>query len=238
MTITPRIRRLLPVSLLLAVVLPLANAGAAGLSPNANELPVPPADAEGLERTTSKKVDEFYLRPGASFTAYRRVLLNPVDVSFARLWARSHRDVDARETAKLRTELGKLASAEFSRQLERGNGGYPVVTVAGPDVLEVRASIVNLDIRAPDIQDSTVRHSYVLSAGEGTLIAELRDSQTGTLLARVVDRREMREYPEFMLANSVSNSADARELVGLWSKTLRRYLDTARAEGRADDKGS
>lgn len=235
---TPRICRLLPVSLLLAVGLPLANVGAAGLSPNANELPPPPADAEGLERTTAKKVDEFYLRPGASFTAYRRVLLNPVDVSFAKLWARNHREVDARETARLRTELGKLAGAEFSRQLERGSGGYPVVTAPGPDVLEVRASIVNLDIRAPDIQDSTVRHSYVLSAGEGTLIAELRDSQTGTLLARVVDRRAMREYPEFMLANNVSNSADARELVGLWSKTLRRYLDTARAEGRADDKGS
>jgi hypothetical protein len=218
-----------------ALGLILAWGGSLAMGASPRDLPPPPPDAEGLERTPSSKVDEFYLRPGASFTAYRRVLLEPVDVSFNKLWAREHRNVDANQSAKLRAQLARAARTEFARQLQRRDG-FEVVEAPGPDVLAVRAAIVNLDIHAPDVMDSSVRRSYVLKAGEGTLVAELRDSQTGTLLARVVDRREMREYPEFQLATSVSNSADAQELVGLWARMLRRYLETAR-EGRTDDKG-
>jgi hypothetical protein len=230
----PRIHRLSLGSVLVAAALALVSPALSwAQSPSSRDLPAPPADAEGLQRTASSKVDEFYLRPGTSFTAYRRVRLGPVEVSFNKLWARQHRNVDAAESAKLREDLSRLARKEFARQMERG-GGYELVEAAGPDVLEIRASIVNLDIYAPDVNDANVRRSYVLKAGEATLLGELRDSQTGSLLARVVDRREMREYPEFQLANSVSNSAEARELVGLWSKMLRRYLDTA----RTDNKGS
>jgi hypothetical protein len=195
------------------------------------DVPPPPADAEGLQRKPSSNVDEFQVRPGADFSIYKRLLLAPVDVSFARYWARQHRDVDAKESLRIRTELATLAREEFTRQLQRA-GGYPVVNAPGPDVLEVRASIVNLDVHAPDVDKSSINRSYVLSAGEGTLIAELRDSQTGTLLARVVDRRETREYPEFVIANRVTNSAEARDLVGTWSRLLRRYLDTARNESK------
>lgn len=225
-------KRLRNSALALALALGGVMAPALALSPNPAELPPPPADAEGLQRQPSSRVDEFYLRPGASFTAYKRVRLAPVDVSFSRLWARQHREVDARESARIRKELAKAAREEFTRQLQRRDG-YPVTSEAAPDVLDVHAAIVNLDIYAPDVQDSQVRRNYVLKAGEATLVAELRDSQTGTLLARIVDRREMREYPEFMLATSVTNSADARELVGLWSRMLRRHLDAAKADARS-----
>jgi hypothetical protein len=234
---TLRNGRFSPGSLVVAAVLAFAAAGASwALSPG-RDLPAPPPDAEGLQRTASSKVDEFYLRPGASFTAYRRVLIGPVEVSFNKLWERQHRNVDAAESARLRADLARLARDEFVRQMQR-EGGYEVVEAGGADVLEIRASIVNLDIYAPEVNDANLRRNYVLKAGEATLLAQLRDSQTGSLLARVVDRREMREYPEFQLANSVSNSAEARELVGLWSKLLRRYLDTARTDGRSDGKGS
>lgn len=195
------------------------------------DVPPAPADAEGLQRRPSSSVDEFQLRPGADFSVYKRVLLAPVDVSFARYWARDHRDVDARQSLRIRTDLAALAREEFTRQLQR-DGGYPVVTAPGPDVLEVRASIINLDVHAPDIDKAGFSRSYVLSAGEGTLVAELRDSQTGTLLARVVDRRETRTYPDLTIANRVTNSADARNLVGNWSRLLRRYLQTARNESK------
>lgn len=229
--ITPRSRLALAASLLLATLSLLAAGPAGALDPDVRDLPAPPPDAEGLERARSSKVDEFYLRPGASFTAYRRIRLAPVEVSFAKLWARAHREVDAAEAARLRADFARIAQQEFARQLSR-SGGYPTADAPAPDVLDVRASIVNLDIYAPDGKDSALRRNYVLKAGEATLVAELRDSQTGTLLARIVDRREMREYPSFQLASDVMTSADARDLVGLWSRLLRRHLDTARADGK------
>lgn len=215
---------------LIAAALLLGAAGAHALSPDSRNLPPPPADAEGLQRQSSSRVDEFYLRPGATFTGYRKVMLGSFDITFPKLWEREHHGVDERDLARFRTGLVKLSRDEFARTLERG--GYEVVDASGPGVLDVRATIANLDIRAPELNDSTVRHSYVLSAGEGTLIAELRDSQTGTLLARVVDRREMRDNPYFELANDITNSRDAQQLVGLWSNLLRRYLDAAGANGK------
>jgi len=194
-------------------------------------LPPPPADAEGLVRQASRGLDEVFLRPGATFRPYRRVLLAPVEVSFARYWARDHRDIDAQESLKIRQDLAKLARTEFRRVLQRG-AGYPMADAPGPDVLEVRAQLVNLDITAPEVRDAAIRHNYVLSAGEATLVAELRDSQTGTLLARVVDQREMRRYPDLQLATSISNSAEAADLVATWSRLLRRQLDSAKSDSK------
>ena len=195
-------------------------------------VPPPPADADGLVRQPSRSLDEYFLRPGATFRGYRKLLLAPVDVSFSRYWARDHRDVDAAESLKIRQDLAKLARDEFGRVMQRG-GGYAISALPGPDVLEVRASIVDLDIHAPEIRDAAIRRNYVLSAGEATLVAELRDSQTGTLLARVVDHREMRRYPDLQLANSITNSAEARDLVAAWSSLLRRQLDSVKADNKS-----
>jgi hypothetical protein len=202
----------------------LAGVCAAAVEPTA------PA-ADGLVRQTARNVDELYVRPGADFSRYNRVALAPVEVAFAPHWEKQHSEIDAADSLRIRSDMAALARDEFTRQLQGRAGGkgpgYPVVTGGGPDVLDVRASIVDLDITAPDTGDP-LRHVYVFSAGKGRLIAELRDSQTGTLLARVVDSREARDYPDFQVANRVTNSAEARQIVGLWSRLLRRYLDTAR----------
>lgn len=203
--------------------------GAVCLAARAAE-PAGPA-TDGLVRQTARNVDEFYLRPGADFSGYRRVMLGPVEVAFAPGWQKQHAEVDAEAALRIRRDMAALVRDEFTRQLESSAGGrgagYAVVDSAAPDVLDVRASIVDLDITAPDT-GTPMRRVYVLSAGRGRLVAELRDSLTGALLAKVVDSREARDYPNFQLATRVSNSAEARQIVGLWSRLLRRYLDTAR----------
>jgi Protein of unknown function (DUF3313) len=189
---------------------------------------------DGLVRQSSRNVDEFYLRPGADFTRYKRVMLAPVDVAFATDWQKQHTEISADDALRIRSDMAALVRDEFARQLQgRGAGGkgtgYPIVSNAAADVLDVRASIVDLDITAPD-DGNPLRHVYVFSAGKGRLIAELRDSQTGDLLAKVVDSREARDYPDFQVANRVTNSSEARQIVGLWSRLLRRYLDAAQTE--------
>jgi Protein of unknown function (DUF3313) len=191
------------------------------------------SEPEGLVRQASRALDEYYLRPGARLSGYQKILLAPVEVSFAPYWAGEHREIDPGESLRIRQALARLAQAEFRQMLQRKNG-YPVVEAAGAGVLELRASLVNLDLHAPEARDSAIRRNYVLSAGEATLVAELRDSQTGTLLARIVDRREMRRYAQLQLADTISNSAEVRDLVSNWARLLRRQLDSA----KSDDKGS
>jgi hypothetical protein len=216
---------------LAALALAAMGATQPALALQSEGLPPPPTDAEGLVRRPSGTLDEVFLRPGASFRAYRRVLLAPVEVSFAKYWARDHRDIDAEESLRIRRDLAALARVQFKRVLQRGDG-YALADAPGPDVLEVRAQLVNLDITAPEVRDAAIRRNFVLSAGEATLVAELRDSQTGTLLARVVDQREMRRYPDLQLATSVTNSAEAADLVATWSRLLRRQLDSAKSDSK------
>jgi hypothetical protein len=195
------------------------------------------AGADGLVRQKPRNVEEFYLLPGADFSRYSRVMLAPVEVAFAANWEKKHAEVSADDAMRIRSDIALLVRDEFTRQLESRAGGkgagYPVVGGPAADVLDVRAQIVDLDITAPDT-NTPQKHVYVLSAGKGRLIAELRDSQTGQLLARVVDSREARDYPDFQIANRVTNSAEARQIVGLWSRLLRRYLDTARNRASAN----
>jgi hypothetical protein len=109
-------------------------------------------------------------------------------------------------------------------------GGYPLVEEPGDDVLRVRAQIVDLYINAPETNSPGITRTYVVDAGEMTLIAELYDSQTNALLARVVDRQRglERGLNELQIANRVTNTAEADRILSAWAKRLRDALDKTR----------
>ena len=74
--------------------------------------------------------------------------------------------------------------------------------------------------------------TYTTSAGHMTLVAELRDSVTGKLMARAVDSVQGRNTGSFQITSSVTNLADARTALSKWARVLREGLDDA--TGRAN----
>ena len=187
---------------------------------------------DGLQKTSVKNIDLAYARPGASLAAYKRVRLDPVDVAFSPSWnptrTGSSLKLSAAEKEAIRTGVAKLVEEEFAREIQAG-GRYQVVTEAAPDVLRVRAGIANLYINAPDTGPGRSR-TIVSSAGEMTLIAELTDSTSGQVLARVADRREATNT-RMQITNGVVNESEARYIAAAWAKTLRKALDNAQAIG-------
>jgi hypothetical protein len=189
---------------------------------------------EGLQRAEVKGVDAVYRRPGANLTPYNKLLVRPVYVEFSKNWKPEHDSALYRmnepDREKIRTELAQLFAEVMTKELET-DGGYQLVDQPAADVLEVRPAIVNLYITAPDVSMQTpgrVR-TYTADAGEMTLIAELRDSVTGTLLARAFDRRGGNDMM-WQWTTSVTNTAEARRIITIWADTLRNALDTARGE--------
>jgi len=69
----------------------------------------------------------------------------------------------------------------------------------------------------------------VNSAGQMTLYLELWDSSTNTILARVIDPGSNVNYSRNMVANRVTNTAEARRLLEFWAQSLRRHLDAVHA---------
>ena len=190
-----------------------------------------PPTWDGMKRVERPGLDAVYLREGATLAKYKKVMLDPVEVSFDKNWDPKRSSVASFgkvDTQRIRQDLAGLARDVTKRELERKEG-YPLVDAPGDDVLRVRAQIVDLYINAPDTMTPGTR-SYVVSAGEMTLVAELYDSQTNTLIGRVVDRqRGLEQGPfDFQIANRVTNTAEADRILSSWARRLRTALDKAR----------
>jgi hypothetical protein len=100
------------------------------------------------------------------------------------------------------------------------------------DVLRLRANIADLYVNAPDTMTAGRTRTYTVSAGQMTLIAELFDSESGQVLARVVDTREARNTGTMQLSNSVVNASEARDIASAWARILHNGLDKARGIGK------
>lgn len=190
-----------------------------------------PESWEGLKKVKRPGLDTVYVREGVSLAKYQRVMLDPVEVSFDRSWnpRRGPGFTDTADPLAIRKDLAKLARTVFRRELEK-KGGYVLVEEPGPDVLRVRAQIVDLYINAPETNSPGITRTYVVDAGEMTLVAELYDSQTNALIARAVDRQRGQEtgLNELQIANRVTNTAEADRILTGWARRLRDALDKAR----------
>jgi len=215
-------------AMLLAMTVALSSALAAS---SKNELEAR-MSRDGLEKTKVKNIDLAYARPGTSLVAYKRVKLDPVEVAFSPSWnptrTGSSLKLSSEEKEAIRTGVAKLVEEEFAKEIQAG-GRYQVVSETGPDVLRVRAGIVNLYINAPDTGPARSR-TIVRSAGEMTLIAELTDSTSGQVLARVADRQEATDT-RMQIANGMVNETEARWIAADWAKALRKALDNAQGIG-------
>lgn len=190
---------------------------------------------DGLEKISVKGIDLAYARPGATLADYNKVMLDPIEVAFSKNWnptsGRSRIKLSAAESDNIRAGVAKIVYDEFVKALQ-SKSTYQVVTEAGPDVLRVRAKIVNLYVNAPAARAGAPTRTYTVSAGEMTLFAELYDSETGEILARVVDRRASRNTGTLTLSNGVVNADEARSIASSWARILRDALDRAHAIGK------
>ena len=213
--------------------LALATVLAACATPTSKQAPT---EWDGLQLVKRAGLDLVYVKPGATLKSYHKVMIDPLQVSFDKNWdpeGDSISKIRGRvDPEKIKTELAELFEEVSERELAQ-KGHYPVVDASGEDVLRVSAALVDLYINAPDRQEPGRSYTYVVDAGSVTFVAELRDSQTNTLLARVIDKEQGDDFGYLQIANSVTNSAEARRMIAKWSDALRDALDRARNEAGA-----
>jgi hypothetical protein len=224
------VQRVLKRAVVIAAV--VATLGVSGLA--AAKEPTPD-NWDGMPKVKRPGLDAVYLRQGASLAKYKKVILDPVEVSFDKNWDPNRRQTGSNiyggegrvDAEAIRVDLGKLARKATERELEKG--GYPLVDAVGEDVLRVHARIVDLFINAPDTMTPGVRN-FVVNAGEMTLVADLYDSQTNTLIGHVIDRERGQENGPYdlQIANRVTNTAEADRILSMWATRLRKALENAR----------
>jgi hypothetical protein len=195
-----------------------------------------PASWDGLIEVKAKRMDAAYLLPGADFRPYTKVMLDPAEVAFRKDWMKEmnqsmtgvSRDVTQQDAERIaaaaRSNFGEVFAEAFTK------GGYQVVTEPASDVLRLRGGVVNLYINAPDTMSAGRTRTYTMEAGEATLVLEARDSTTGALLGRVLDRRETRDSVGLQVTSSVTNLADFRALFRRWADICVKGLGELKAQ--------
>jgi hypothetical protein len=193
-----------------------------------------PENWDGLVQIKPKRMDMVYVLPGADFRPYTKVMLDKTEVAFRKDWLKNMNDtrsvsrrIDDEQAAKIMAAASSNFSDVWTKALQKS--GYPVVTVPGPDVLRVSTAIVDLYINAPDTMEAGRVRTYTAEAGEATLVMEVRDSRTNTLLGRVVDRRETRSSVALQQTSRVTNQADFRALFSQWAAIVGKGLEELKA---------
>lgn len=101
----------------------------------------PPQTWDGLEKQATQIVDGLYVRPAATLTSYRTVMVDPPVVSFDKNWrldrgitVTSH-PISPAEVADIRNALSNGFLAIFEKEL--ATCGYATVKQVGADTLHV-----------------------------------------------------------------------------------------------------
>jgi len=187
----------------------------------------------GLKKIEVEGLDLAYARPGASLAAYKRVQLEPVQVEFRKSKdpARTGSAVklSSEERERIRANMARVVHEEFLKELQKSSN-YQVTSEPGADVLRVKPRVLDLYMNAPDVGPARSR-TLVSSAGEMTLVADLADSRSGQVLARVADQRDASKGGRMYLVNGKVNEEEARKIAGGWAQILRKALDKAHGIG-------
>jgi hypothetical protein len=196
-----------------------AEAGA----PVVHAAPAAPAAAtDNLLLVHSMQLQRVYLAPGADFRRFKRIILEPTEVAFADNWVRDFnrsrrggRPLTDRDADRIKNDVSTGIADTFSRAFR--NAGYQIVDAAGPDVLRVHTKVANLALTAPDLKSPGRSRTFADTAGEATLILDARDSTSGALLGRALDRR-VAGNSRMALRNSVTNRADFQRVAQAWAR--------------------
>lgn len=230
---------LLANNLLLATIIFAGCAMTASESPGAATSTLPEVTHDGLVRVPNTRAGAVWKLPEADLSIYKRIALLEPDISFRKNWrdnVNSDRMISDRITAqdmeKIIAEGKKLLLEEFTKELEKS--GFAVVLEYADDIMVVRPVILNLEISAPDT-DNTAGiwgNTYTDGGGAATLVIELYDSVTKQILVRASDSKSSANQgaSSWMMPRSQgTNIAGARNAFADWAGMLVKGLKEAQA---------
>ncbi len=182
---------------------------------------------DGLHRVDRSVMDMAWAKPTLDLTLYSKLLLVSGGFAYREVEEPSRYDRSATEfpiseenRVRLRETVGEIWTEEF-QDLEN----WEIVNQPGRDVLILGgARIDNVSAVPPPNRNIGRGDVYLSQVGQATLVLELRDSMSGEILARSVDRRAA-ESTWAVEASTVTTWAEVRRLARTWARILVNRLD-------------
>ncbi len=190
---------------------------------------------DGLYPISNTTVDQAWARADLDLSGYTKIKLEGAGIQYrpastaassrssARLGRATNFPLDDKQRERLRATVGE-AFLEEMQKLER----FEITDETGPEVLVVRGALLDVVSKVPP-EPMARGNIYLESVGEATLVLELIDSQSNTVLVRAIDRRSAKIRGRPLPSNSVTNWAEVKRLAQFWARLLRERLDAIAA---------
>ena len=182
-------------------------------------------------------MDEVWLRPGFDPSRFSKIMVSDVAIEYravktkvTRLGASSGPyEIEQNDRDKLQAVVS-AAFADEVKQITR----YQPSEIAGPETIK-------LEVRLQDVVSSVPPQSsgridvYLAEVGRATLVMDLKDSSTGEILMRGIDRRAAETFgtSELKRSSSGENWSIVKRLARTWAKGLRKEIDEMKNVGSA-----
>ena len=174
-----------------------------------------------------KKVNWLHISEKVNFSAYDKIILD--DVVFFLSEKAEYKGIEVKD-------LNELGEAFQKAVIMNLSGVYEFADKPGPGVMRVRAAVTELvpnksvvgtatTIIPVGLAISTAKKAVTgshIGLGEVTFEAELIDSQSGKILAAVIDSKTGKKYK---LAKSASKWGHAVDIFNGWAQIFRARLD-------------
>jgi len=214
---------------LLALI--MLSAGCATSEPTIQQGPDAAVSFDGLHEVDNVQADIAWAKPDFDISSYNKIMLAGAGIEYtpggnnARLATDRNKGGPYVMDDKTRAKFEALVGDTFREEMSNIEN-FEIVDEPGPDVMTVWAGLLDVTSYAPPDNLPGRAEVFISRIGEATLVLELRDSETNTILARSVDRRAAEtQFGMLMNSNSVSNATEVRWLIRFWARRLREGLD-------------
>jgi hypothetical protein len=193
---------------------------------------LPPAETtdDGLVRVPSRSEGGVYRNLDTDFSRYKRLMIEPLTVEFAKGWRKQHPKVSDSEVRRIQAETAKTFLEVFNGILVE-EGPFELADVREADVLVVVPRLVDLKIPAPETEFDAGFRSYSPYLVSMQMTGELRDGINGNVLLRVImiEPDDRRKILQAISANRLTNANEIRISLEKWSRLVREAIDVAKA---------
>lgn len=187
---------------------------------------------DGLYPFTHTGVDQAWARADLDLSGYKRVKLESAGIEYrpttaaanSRLALTRAGETEFPLNEKQRQRLAEIFAEAFEAEMQNLKT-LKVTEQEASDVLIVRGRLLDVVSKVPPEPLGRV-DVYLESVGEATLVIEMIDAQSKSVLVRATDRREAENRGVPMPSNSVTNWMEVKRVAQSWARLLRIRLDS------------
>lgn len=185
---------------------------------------------DGLVKVENPRSSAAWIRPDFDLSRYTHVKLHGAGIQYrdVRSSGADRAGNGAREfpiSERGREQLTEIMEKAFDKELAKSER-FEISEEAGPHVLLVWGGLLDVVSFVPP-QVTGRGNIFLDQVGQATLVVELRDSESNTTLARMLDRRAAQSVQGGQVSNAVTNTAEVRRMASRWARLLRQRLDEA-----------